>query len=73
MIGLELQQGLLSCIQELVRTDQEIFWMRQRGLSYEEITCTMGLAEGTIASKFSRAKEHIMDCLKKAGLVAGMP
>ena len=42
--------------------------MRERGLAYKEITETLGLPHGTVASKYHRAKEALADCLEKAGI-----
>jgi RNA polymerase sigma-70 factor (ECF subfamily) len=69
-ISLEIRTKLAGCIQQIQRVDQEIFWMRERGLAYKEITETLGLPHGTVASKYYRAKEALADCLKKVGLTA---
>ena len=67
-INLELRAKLDGCIQQIELIDQEIFWMRERGVSYKEITETLGLPQGTVASKYYRAKEALSDCLKRAGV-----
>jgi RNA polymerase sigma factor (sigma-70 family) len=67
-ISLEIRRKLSSCIQQILQIDQEIFWMRERGLAYKEITETLGLPHGTVASKYHRAKEALADCLEKAGI-----
>jgi len=66
--GQEELGKLRHCLQALSSTDQEIFWMRERGYSYQEITGTLGLPLGTAGVKYSRAKEKIAECLKKAGV-----
>ena len=66
--NLELRAKLDGCIQKIELIDQEIFWMRERGLAYKEITETLGLPQGTVASKYYRAKEALSDCLKRAGV-----
>ncbi len=66
--GQEELGKLRHCLQALSSTDQEIFWMRERGYSYQEITGTLGLPLGTAGVKYSRAKEKIAECLKKAGI-----
>jgi RNA polymerase sigma factor (sigma-70 family) len=65
----EQLQGLLLCVQELPAIDQQIFWMETRGYSYKEMTEMLGIAQGTVASKFYRAKAKIEECLRKAGLL----
>jgi RNA polymerase sigma-70 factor (ECF subfamily) len=65
----EVLQKLRSCLQQIPSHDQEIFWMRERGISYEEITRVLGLPLGTVASKYHRAKAKIEECLKKAGIL----
>jgi len=64
----EIRAKLANCIQQIPRIDQEIFWMRERGLDYKRITQALGLAQGTVASKYHRAKEAIGECLRKAGI-----
>ena len=66
--ALEIRTKLSGCIQQILQIDQEIFWMRERGLAYKEITETLGLPHGTVASKYHRAKEALADCLEKAGI-----
>jgi RNA polymerase sigma factor (sigma-70 family) len=68
VISLEIRAKLGGCIQEIVQVDQEIFWMRERGLAYKEISETLGLPHGTVASKYHRAKEALADCLENAGI-----
>jgi RNA polymerase sigma-70 factor (ECF subfamily) len=68
IINREARAKLNGCIQQIQQVDQEIFWMRERGLAYKEITETLGLAQGTVASKYHRAKEALAECLEKAGL-----
>jgi RNA polymerase sigma factor (sigma-70 family) len=65
----ELLQGLRRCLQDIPALDQEVFWMRERGRSYQEITKALGLAQGTVASKYNRAKAKLEECLKKAGIL----
>ena len=65
----ELRQGLCRCLQDIAALDQEIFWMRERGHAYQEITTILGLAQGTVASKYHRAKAKIEECSRKAGIL----
>jgi hypothetical protein len=58
-IILEIRTKLSGCIRQILQIDQEIFWMRERGLAYKEITETLGLPHGTVASKYHRAKEAL--------------
>lgn len=66
----EIRAKLDNCIAQIPRIDQEIFWMREKGLDYQRITQALGLAQGTVASKYHRAKEAIGNCLRKAGIAA---
>ncbi len=66
----EIRAKLDNCIAQIPRIDQEIFWMREKGLDYQRITQALGLAQGTVASKYHRAKEAIGDCLRRAGIAA---
>jgi len=66
----EIRAELDNCIRQIPRIDQEIFWMREKGLDYKRITQALGLAQGTVASKYHRAKEAIGNCLRKAGIAA---
>lgn len=59
-------QGLRRCLQDIPALDQEIFWMHERGRSYQEITKALGLAEGTVASTYHRTKTKLEECLRKA-------
>ena len=65
----ERLQGVLRCIQELPVIDQEIFWLEARGHSYKEMTEMLDIPQGTVASKYYRAKAKIEECLRKAGLL----
>lgn len=65
----ELLQGLRRCLRDIPALDQEIFWMRERGRSYQEITKALSLAQGTVASKYHRAKAKLEECLRKAGIL----
>ncbi len=65
----EMQRELCCCLEQIESGDQEIFWMRQRGISYKQITEQLALPQGTVASKYYRAKAKIEECLKKAGIV----
>ncbi len=65
----DLLQGLRRCLQDIPALDQEVFWMRERGHAYQEITKALGLAQGTVASKYHRAKVKLEECLRKAGIL----
>ena len=67
--GQEELGKLRLCLQELSSTDQEIFWMRERGYSYQEIAGVLGLPLGTAGVKYARAKEKLAACLRKAGIL----
>ncbi|MGE0827357.1 MAG: RNA polymerase sigma factor [Candidatus Binatia bacterium] len=65
----ELFLGLCRCLRDISALDQEVFWRRERGHSYQEITVALGLAQGTVASKYHRAKAKLEECLRKAGIL----
>ena len=67
--GQQVAWGLHSCLQAIASLDQQIFWMRERGRSYQEITRVLGLPLGTVASKYNRVKAKIEECLKKGGIL----
>ncbi len=68
----EIRRTLDGCIQQIAWIDQEIFWMRERGFNYKHITRALGLPQGTVASKYYRAKAAIGECLRKAGIATAM-
>ncbi|MGH7963211.1 MAG: RNA polymerase sigma factor [Candidatus Binatia bacterium] len=65
----EVWQRVRLCLQDISPLDQEVFWMRERGRSYAEITKDLDLRQGTVASKYHRVKAKIEECLKKAGIL----
>ena len=67
--GQEQLEGLCRCLQELPLIDQQIFWLRERDKPYKEIAELLHLPDGTVASKYDRAKKKIEECLKKAGIL----
>jgi RNA polymerase sigma-70 factor (ECF subfamily) len=65
----EVLRALSHCFQELSLPDQQVFMMRAvREESYQDITKILNLPQGTVASKYNRAKEKIKECLKKQGI-----
>jgi RNA polymerase sigma-70 factor, ECF subfamily len=58
-----------KCFEELSVTDQQLFWMRTRGWSYEDIATCLVVPMGTVASKYHRAKVKLEECLRRAGIV----
>lgn len=67
--GKEVIVILHRCFRELPLLDQQVFMMRAvREDSYQEITQILNLPQGTVASKYNRAKEKIKECLEKQGI-----
>jgi len=67
----EVLVALHRCFQELSLLDQQVFMMRAvREDSYQEITQILQLPQGTVASKYNRAKEKIKECLEKQGITS---
>jgi RNA polymerase sigma-70 factor (ECF subfamily) len=65
----EIRQRFRCCLREIPLPDQQIFWLRERGVPYKEISDTLGIPQGTVASRYFRAKEKIQDFLKKGGVL----
>jgi RNA polymerase sigma-70 factor, ECF subfamily len=64
--------GLAACLAALEALDQQIFWMRMREFSYEEIVAALGIAQGTVASKFHRAQQKVVDCVRASGFATAL-
>ncbi len=64
--------SLASCMQALDALDHQIFWMRMREHSYEEIVAAVGIPQGTVASKFHRAQQKVVDCVRAAGFSSAL-
>jgi RNA polymerase sigma-70 factor (ECF subfamily) len=62
--------SLANCMQALEALDHQIFWMRMREHSYEEIVAAVGIPQGTVASKFHRAQQKVVDCVRAAGFAS---
>jgi RNA polymerase sigma factor (sigma-70 family) len=65
----EIRERFRGCLLEIPLTDQQIFWLRERGVPYKEISNTLGVPPGTVATRYFRAKEKIRDALKKSGVL----
>ncbi len=64
----EAMRLLADCVSVLPVLDQEIFWMRTRELPYNEMVEQLGVPQGTIASKYNRARDKVTNCLEEVGL-----
>lgn len=60
-------EKLVACVAELTADEHEIFWMRLREVSYDEMVKRLGLAQGTIASKYHRAQQKVLQCMQEVG------
>jgi RNA polymerase sigma-70 factor (ECF subfamily) len=65
----EIRQRFRCCLREIPLPDQQIFWLRERGVPYKEISETLGIPQGTVASRYFRAKEKIQDFLRKSDVL----
>ena len=64
----ELGDTLDQSILELPEQHREIFLMREvSGFSYSEIADTLGISEGTVKSRLSRARQNLVNILVKKG------
>ncbi|HXX54275.1 MAG TPA: sigma-70 family RNA polymerase sigma factor [Thermodesulfovibrionales bacterium] len=62
----ELQQRVWGCIKALDEEYRAVIVLRDiQGFSYEEMSGTLKVPEGTVKSRLSRAREALKDCLKK--------
>jgi RNA polymerase sigma-70 factor (ECF subfamily) len=62
----ELRQEIQECMQLLDSEFREVIVLRDmQGFSYREIADMLKVAEGTIKSRLSRARESMRNCLKK--------
>ncbi len=64
----ELREALSRGIDELPQHHREIIVMREMtGMSYEEIATTLGISEGTVKSRLSRARQNLVSLLNSYG------
>jgi RNA polymerase sigma-70 factor (ECF subfamily) len=64
----ELRQAISNGIDELSDKHREILVMREiTGMSYEDIANTLGLSEGTVKSRLSRARQGLVAILNTNG------
>lgn len=64
----ELREALEKGIEELLPKHREIIIMREMtGMSYEEIARTLGINEGTVKSRLSRARQSLVLLLNSYG------
>jgi RNA polymerase sigma-70 factor (ECF subfamily) len=61
----ELQAAIMDCLQGLPEDQRAIAILSDvEGLSYEEISETVGVALGTVKSRLSRSRARLRDCLQ---------
>lgn len=66
LVRKEMQEKVQQCINRLEKDHREILVLRDiQGFSYEEITEMLGLPDGTVKSRLSRARSAIKESLKK--------
>ncbi|HOC45260.1 MAG: sigma-70 family RNA polymerase sigma factor [Syntrophorhabdaceae bacterium] len=66
LIQKEIQEKVQKCINDLEKDHREILVLRDiQGFSYEEISIMLGLPDGTVKSRLSRARGAIRESLKK--------
>lgn len=66
LIQKEMQEKVQNCINGLERDHREILVLRDiQGFSYEEITAMLGLPDGTVKSRLSRARGAIRESFRK--------
>jgi RNA polymerase sigma-70 factor (ECF subfamily) len=63
----EIQVLVQKCIKSLERDFREVVVLRDiQGLSYDEISSVLEMAEGTVKSRLHRARVALKECLKRA-------
>ena len=63
----EVEGKIRECIDRLDEEQREVVVLRDiQGFSYGEISGMLGVPDGTVKSRLSRARESLKDCLKKA-------
>ncbi len=63
----DVQRKVRNCIEALEPEFREVIVLRDmQDFSYEEITNTLKVREGTVKSRLFRARETVKDCLKRA-------
>jgi RNA polymerase sigma-70 factor (ECF subfamily) len=69
----ELREAVSRGIGELPVHHREIIVMRElTGMSYEEIAAALGISEGTVKSRLSRARQSLVSLLVKYGTFSGV-
>lgn len=62
----DVQERVQQCINGLEAEFREVLVLRDiQGFSYDEIGSVLKLADGTVKSRLSRARESVKNCLKK--------
>jgi len=62
----DIQQKVQECINSLDVEFREVLILRDiQGFSYEEISNLLTIADGTVKSRLSRARDAVKNCLKK--------
>ncbi len=62
----EIKVRVQNCIRALGPDFREVLVLRDmQDFSYEEISCALNVASGTVKSRLFRAREMVRDCLKK--------
>ncbi len=66
LVRKETQEKVQGCINSLEKEHREIIVLRDiQGFSYEEITGMLGIPDGTVKSRLSRARNALKESLKK--------
>jgi len=67
-IRIETRKNIADGIKELPDNHREILVMREvTGMSYEEISSSLGINAGTVKSRLARAREKLIEILSKKG------
>jgi RNA polymerase sigma-70 factor (ECF subfamily) len=66
LVQKEAQEKVQRCINDLEREHREVLVLRDiQGFSYEEITQMLGIPDGTVKSRLSRARNALRESLRK--------
>lgn len=68
LAGRELERVILDALDELKEHHAVVIRLRRKGLAYEQIAEQVGVPEGTIKSRLTRARTQLSDAMAERGV-----